>query len=89
MKKLIIQVLGLAGLTALCAYAERSKPQPVRVGMVIGIKPDKITAYEALHAASNSGVRDLLAKYHMHNFSIYIHRLDDGKFYLFGYYEYT
>lgn len=89
MKKLIIQVLGLAGLTALCAYAGSSKPQPVRVGMVIGIKPDKITAYEALHAASNSGVRDLLAKYHMHNFSIYIHRLDDGKFYLFGYYEYT
>ena len=41
-----------------------------RIGMVIGIRPDQITAYEALHAASNAGVRDLLAKYHMHNFSI-------------------
>ena len=59
-----------------------------RIGMVIGIKPDRIAAYEALHAASNPGVRDLLNKYHMRNFSIYLHVLD-GKFYLFGYYEYT
>jgi L-rhamnose mutarotase len=33
-------------------------------------------------------VRDLLQKYNMHNFSIFIHELD-GKYYLFGYYEYT
>ena len=57
--------------------------------MLIGIKPDQITAYEALHAASNQGVRDLLDKYHMHNFSIYIQKMDDGQYYLFGYYEYT
>ena len=64
--------------------------QPVkRIGMVIGIKPDKISAYEALHAASHAGVRDLLDKYHMHNFSIYINKLDNGQYYLFGYYEYT
>jgi L-rhamnose mutarotase len=25
----------------------------------------------------------------MHNFSIFIHQLDDGRYYLFGYYEYT
>ena len=63
--------------------------QPTRIGMLIGIKPDRITAYEALHAASNQGVRDLLDKYHMHNFSIYIQKMDDGQYYLFGYYEYT
>ena len=57
--------------------------------MVIGIKADQISAYEALHAASNPGVRDLLQEYHMHNFSIYMRQLDDGKYYLFGYYEYT
>jgi L-rhamnose mutarotase len=68
--------------------AAYSLPQTKRVGMVIGIKPDKITAYKALHAASNSGVRDLLSKYHMKNFSIYLRRLDDGNYYLFGYYEY-
>jgi L-rhamnose mutarotase len=60
-----------------------------RVGMVIGIRPDSIRAYEALHAVSNAGVRDLLQKYNMHNFSIFVHHLDDGRYYLFGYYEYT
>lgn len=60
-----------------------------RVGMVIGMRPDRISAYEALHAASNAGVRDLLNKYHMHNFSIYLHKLDHDRYYLFGYFEYT
>lgn len=60
-----------------------------RVGMVIGIHPDRMSAYEALHAATNAGVRDLLEKYNMHNFSIFVHRLDDSRYYLFGYYEYT
>lgn len=60
-----------------------------RIGMVIGITPDRIVAYEAIHAASNPGVRDLLNKYNMHNFSIYLHEIDIDKFYLFGYYEYT
>lgn len=57
--------------------------------MVIGMRPDRISAYEALHAAANSGVRDLLNKYHMQNFSIYMKELEDGRWYLFGYYEYT
>ena len=60
-----------------------------RIGMVVGVKPDKVAAYEALHADSNAGVRDLLAKYHMHNFSIFIKKFPDGKYYEFGYYEYT
>lgn len=60
-----------------------------RIGIVIGIKPDRISAYEALHSASNTGVRDLLNKYHIHNFSIFIHQLADNRYYLFGYYEYT
>jgi L-rhamnose mutarotase len=59
-----------------------------RVGMVIGIKPEMIAEYKALHADSNPGVRDLLTKYHMRNFSIYLHEID-GKYYEFGYYEYT
>lgn len=70
-------------------YGKTSDTDAQRIGMVIGVKADQIKAYEALHAASNPGVRDLLNKYHMHNFSIYIHQLDDGKYYLFGYYEYT
>jgi L-rhamnose mutarotase len=59
-----------------------------RVGMVIGIKPEKIAEYKELHADSNPGVRDLLSKYHMHNFSIFLHKIE-GRYYEFGYYEYT
>ena len=82
-------MLGLGIAIAAVTWAMRAQQPSQRIGMVIGIKPDRISAYESLHAASNKGVRDLLNKYHMHNFSIYIHQLDDGRYYLFGYYEYT
>ena len=59
-----------------------------RFGMVIGIKPDRIAEYRALHADSYAGVRDLLSRAHMRNFSIFIAGMPDGKPYLFGYYEY-
>lgn len=65
-----------------------AKRQAKRVGMVIRIRPEKIAEYKELHADSNPGVRDLLAKYNMHNFSIFLYEID-GKFYEFGYYEYT
>jgi L-rhamnose mutarotase len=77
----VLSALFLAG----CGH----RPSPMRVGIVIGVKPDRLSAYEALHAASNPGVRDLLAKYHIHNFSIFLRQLDDGRYYEFGYYEYT
>jgi len=76
---LLAAVVGITG----CAN------QPVkRVGMVVGIREDKIAEYKQLHADSNPGVRDLLTKYHMHNVSIYLQQID-GKWYEFGYYEYT
>jgi L-rhamnose mutarotase len=59
-----------------------------RVGMVIKIKPDRLEEYLALHANTNPGVRDLIRKYHMRNFSIFMTRLEDGNYYEFGYYEY-
>ena len=61
--------------------------QAKRVGMVIGIKPDQIEAYKDLHAGP--GVRDLLRQANIHNFSIYLRQLDDGKYYEFAHYEYT
>ena len=84
-KKMGIVVLLVVYIAVLTGCAQ---PKVKRVGMVIGIRPDKIEQYKALHADSNPGVRDLLNKYHMHNFSIYLHEID-GKFYEFGYYEYT
>jgi L-rhamnose mutarotase len=88
MKKIVLIVFfGGVALLSIAVYSQQS--QPKRVGMIIGIKPDKISAYEALHAASNQGVRDLLDKYHMNNFSIYIQKMDESHYYLFAYYEYT
>ena len=60
-----------------------------RVGMVVKIREDKIEEYKKLHAPDNPGVRDLLTKYNMQNFSIFLHRFDDGSYYEFGYYEYV
>jgi L-rhamnose mutarotase len=59
-----------------------------RVGMVIKIKEDKIEEYLKLHSDSVGGVRDLLKKYNLRNFSIFMTQLDDGNFYEFGHYEY-
>jgi len=65
------------------------KPKQIkRVGMVVGIKPECLKEYKRLHADFNAGVRDLLNKYHMHNFSIFLQQID-GKWYEFGYYEYA
>jgi L-rhamnose mutarotase len=89
MRRLNLTILVVAALSFGVLYGKTSNTHGQRIGMVIGIKADQIKAYEALHAASNPGVRDLLDKYNMHNFSIYIHQFDDGRYYLFGYYEYT
>ncbi len=85
-KQLVLLVLLIVLVAALTGCQEHK--QVKRVGMVIGIRPEMIEKYKALHADSNPGVRDLLNKYHMHNFSIFLHKID-GKWYEFGYYEYT
>ena len=59
-----------------------------RVGMVVKVKKDKLEEYKKLHADNNPGVRHLLTKYHMRNFSIFLVQLADGDWYEFGYYEY-
>jgi len=68
---------------------EDTKKNVKRVGMVIKIKPEYIEEYKAVHADSVYGVRDLLIEANMRNFSIFLHQLDDGNWYEFGYYEYT
>ncbi len=66
-----------------------SNTEVKRVGMVIKIDSSRMAEYLNLHADSNPGVRDLLIKYHLRNFSIFVTQLDDGNYYEFGYYEYT
>jgi L-rhamnose mutarotase len=59
-----------------------------RVGMVIGLRDEAAEAYRRLHADDEPGVRDLLGRYHVRNFSIFLQRLPDGRLYEFGYFEY-
>lgn len=60
-----------------------------RVGMVIGLRDEMIEPYKGLHADDHPGVRDLLQRYHLRNFSIFLHRLPDGRAYEFAYFEYV
>ncbi|MGH7745572.1 MAG: L-rhamnose mutarotase [Candidatus Dormibacteria bacterium] len=55
----------------------------------MGFRSVSVQGKRSIVHRSARAIRDLLTKYHMHNFSIFIHQLDDGKYYLFGYYEYT
>ena len=57
-----------------------------RVGMVIGIKEECIGEYRSLH--DGPGVRDLLQAVNIRNFTIFLQKMSDGKFYKFAYYEY-
>lgn len=55
--------------------------------MVIELRPQHIEEYRRLHADGHPGVRDLLTKYHLRNFNIFLHQIE-GRWFEFGYYEY-
>ena len=60
-----------------------------RYGSVIELREDKIDEYKRLHAEVWPGVLAMIAECNIHNYSIYLRRLPDGKHYLFSYFEYT
>lgn len=60
-----------------------------RHGSVIGLAADKIEEYTTLHAAVWPEVLAMIRQCHIRNYSIFLHRLDDGRHYLFSYFEYT
>ena len=89
----LFSVLWLAVPQQLDVNAEASGAASIRtikrVGMVVGLNESMMNEYKRLHSDDYAGVRDLLGKYNMHNFSIFLHEID-GKYYEFGYYdEYT
>jgi len=59
-----------------------------RIGMVVKIKTENLEEYKKLHSDDNPGVRHLLTKYNLRNFSIFMVQLADSGWYEFGYYEY-
>jgi L-rhamnose mutarotase len=60
-----------------------------RYGMVIGLQADKVEEYKRLHAAVWPAVLEMIQQCHIRNYSIYLRRFDDGRHYLFSYFEYT
>jgi L-rhamnose mutarotase len=72
------------------AESPASGPKKVqRIGSAIGVKPEKLDEYVRLHANTWPGVLDMLRRCNIHNYSIYLAKLDDGKLCLFSYFEYT
>ncbi|MCD6346524.1 MAG: L-rhamnose mutarotase, partial [Bacteroidales bacterium] len=51
---------------------EKQHKNVKRVGMVVKIKKDMVDEYKKLHADNNPGVRHLLTKYNLRNFSIFM-----------------
>ena len=60
-----------------------------RYGMVLGLRPERVEEYQRLHAAVWPGVLKMIKDCHIQNYSIFLRRLDDGRHYLFSYFEYT
>ena len=71
----LLLMMGTMGCTS-GETEERVKKEVKRIGMVIKIKPEFIEEYKVIHSDSNAGVRVLLAKANMHNFSIFLHQLE-------------
>lgn len=57
-----------------------------RMGMVIGLRPEKVDEYKSLHAAPWPGMDAALRAAHIRNYSIYLREPENL---LFGYWEYT
>lgn len=60
-----------------------------RYGLVLRLKPDRVDEYVRLHAAVWPGVLGTIASCNLRNYSIFMKQLDDGRHYLFAYFEYT
>ena len=60
-----------------------------RYGSVIGLRADQVAEYKKLHAAVWPDVLRMISTCHIRNYSIYLRQLDDGRHYLFSYFEYT
>lgn len=59
-----------------------------RIGMVTGIKEDKIEYYKKLHAKVWPAVLKKIKDCNIQNYSIYLKKIEN-EYYLFSYFEYT
>jgi len=60
-----------------------------RHGSVIELREEKREEYRKLHAAVWEGVLKMIHRCNLRNYSIFLRRMPDGKWYLFSYFEYV
>jgi L-rhamnose mutarotase len=60
-----------------------------RYGMVLRLRDEKVDDYVRLHAAVWPEVITTIERCNVRNYSIFMRRLDDGRHYLFSYFEYV
>ncbi len=62
-----------------------------RYGRVIGIKAEDVARYQELHKDGNvpQVVLDGIKKANIHNYSIYMHPMENGDWCIFSHFEYT
>lgn len=77
-------------IVAQAAKVEAGSPgRPQRYGSVIGVRKESLGKYIDLHKAVWPGVLQQLHDSNIRNYSIYLGELDDGKLYLFAYFDYV
>lgn len=86
MLKQIILSLIVAGSLSGCSSPAAQEAK--RYGMVVGLKPEKVTYYKQLHAAAWPAVLKKIKECNIQNYSIYLKQIDSS-YYLFSYFEYT
>jgi L-rhamnose mutarotase len=90
MKTNLILILMLLLSLSSCKESnkEESREPSKRIGMVTGIKSEKIAYYKELHAKAWPAVLKKLRECNIKNYSIYLQKIN-GNYFLFSYFEYT
>jgi L-rhamnose mutarotase len=60
-----------------------------RYGSIIEVKEDKLDEYVRIHKNVWPDVLNMIKQCHIQNYSIYLRKLPNGKYYLFSYFEYV
>jgi L-rhamnose mutarotase len=61
----------------------------MRHAHIIEVRSEKLDEYKRLHAAAWPEVLDRIERSNIRNYSIFLRRMPDGKYYLFSYFEYV
>lgn len=90
MKKVCFMLIMTLLFMVSCKDDEKTESGKVikRMGMVTGIKPDKIEYYKQLHAKAWPAVLNKLKECNIRNYSIYLQKIGN-QYFLFSYFEYT